>query len=69
MTVRCAAVVGIDAVASLLHRVPGQPRVVVSGNHVTPSGLLGALGADLESYRLFALNAQLVTVSRIPGPA
>jgi acyl-CoA hydrolase len=57
-------VVDIAAVGGLLHGVPAQPRVVVSGNHATPHELLGALDAELESYRLFALNAQRGIPSR-----
>lgn len=50
--------IGIDAVAGLLADVPDQPRVIVSGNHATPSVLLASVDAALESYRLFALNAR-----------
>ena len=51
-------VVDIDAVAGLLADVPDRPRVVVSGNHATPSVLLAAVDDALQGYRLFALNAQ-----------
>jgi len=33
------------------------PRVVVSGNMATPSSLVGILDANIESYRLFSINA------------
>lgn len=50
-------VIDLDAVAGLLGGLPQQPRVVVSGNHATPSVLLAAVDDALEGYRLFALNA------------
>lgn len=50
--------VDVDAVASVLARVPEQPRVVVSGNFATPATLLEAVDAALPAYRLFALNGQ-----------
>ncbi|MFP5334006.1 MAG: acetyl-CoA hydrolase/transferase family protein [Actinomycetes bacterium] len=50
--------VDVDAVPSLLGRVPPSPRVVVSGNFATPATLLAAVDAALPAYRLFALNGQ-----------
>ncbi len=38
--------------------VARRPRVVVSGNHATPTVLLGAVDRCLPRYRLWALNAQ-----------
>jgi acyl-CoA hydrolase len=43
---------------SLLSRLGGVPRVVIGGNFATPWPALGVLDKALESYRLFALNAQ-----------
>lgn len=45
-------------VGALLGALPAKPRVVVSGNHATPAALLAAVDAAVETYRLFALNAQ-----------
>jgi acyl-CoA hydrolase len=36
----------------------GDLRIVVSGNHATPSLVLNAVDQQLERYRLWALNAQ-----------
>lgn len=41
-----------------LRRLPPNPRVLVSGNHATPWHTLGLVDAALDSYRLWALNAQ-----------
>jgi acyl-CoA hydrolase len=35
-----------------------NPRIVVSGNHGTPLGLLGAIDSAVPAYNLWALNAQ-----------
>lgn len=47
-----------DALGRVLASVRAHPRVVVSGNHATPYALLAAVDANVEAYRLFALNAQ-----------
>ncbi|HEX6355362.1 acetyl-CoA hydrolase/transferase family protein [Actinophytocola sp.] len=44
--------------ATVLSRVAGTPRVVVSGNFATPATALAVLDKSLAEYRLFALNAQ-----------
>lgn len=44
--------------ATVLSRVAGTPRVVVSGNFATPAHALGVLDKSVAEYRLFALNAQ-----------
>lgn len=41
-----------------LRRLPPDPRVLVSGNHATPWHTLGLVDAEIESYRLWALNGQ-----------
>jgi acyl-CoA hydrolase len=41
-----------------LRRLPPDPRVLVSGNHATPWHTLGLVDAELDSYRLWALNGQ-----------
>jgi acyl-CoA hydrolase len=43
---------------TVLARVAGHPRVVVSGNFATPGVALGVVDRALPVYRLFALNAQ-----------
>ena len=44
--------------ATVLSRVAGVPRVVVSGNFATPARALAVLDRSVAEYRLFALNAQ-----------
>jgi acyl-CoA hydrolase len=44
--------------ATVLSRVAGVPRVVVSGNFATPARALAVLDKSVAEYRLFALNAQ-----------
>jgi acyl-CoA hydrolase len=44
--------------ATVLSRVAGAPRVVVSGNFATPARALAVLDTSVAEYRLFALNAQ-----------
>ena len=44
--------------ASLLRRLPEDPRVVVTGNHATPWHLLALVDELLPSYRLWTLNGQ-----------
>ncbi len=57
---RAVIVVGADALAARLRALEGGGalRVVVSGNHATPSVANGVVADALESYRLFVLNAQ-----------
>jgi acyl-CoA hydrolase len=51
-------VVTEQALGSLLSRLDDVPRVVIGGNFATPWPALGVLDKALDSYRLFALNAQ-----------
>ena len=44
--------------AAAINNTAAHPRVVVSGNHATPWPLLEAVDATVETYRLWALNAQ-----------
>ncbi len=44
--------------AAVLGHLPGTPRVVVSGNFATPWETLAIVDSAIESYSLFALNAQ-----------
>ncbi|MFZ2502461.1 MAG: acetyl-CoA hydrolase/transferase C-terminal domain-containing protein [Nocardioides sp.] len=41
-----------------LGRLRDTPRIVVSGNHVTPRHTVGLIDEALSSYRLWVLNAQ-----------
>ena len=50
--------------ASVLSRLVGTPRVVVSGNFATPWETLAILDKALPEYHLFALNAQPGTPDR-----
>ena len=43
---------------SRLRRLPDEPRVVATGNHVTPWHTLGLLDEALPAYKLWVLNAQ-----------
>ena len=51
-------VVTEQVLASLLSSLDNVPRVVIGGNFATPWLALSVLDKALESYRLFALNAQ-----------
>ncbi len=54
-----------DAVVARLASLPGpEPRVVVAGNFATPTVLLRALDAALETVRTFSINAQANWPSR-----
>ena len=44
--------------AAAIGATSAHPRVVVSGNHATPWPLLEVVDATVETYRLWALNAQ-----------
>ncbi|WP_323793197.1 acetyl-CoA hydrolase/transferase C-terminal domain-containing protein, partial [Nocardioides sp.] len=44
--------------ATALRRLSPDPRVLVSGNHATPWHTLSLLDAELDTYRLWALNGQ-----------
>lgn len=48
---------GVD-LARALAALPDNPRIVVSGNHVTPWHTVGLVDAALDRYRLWALNGQ-----------
>jgi acyl-CoA hydrolase len=50
--------------ATVLGRLTGRPRVVVSGNFATPWETLAILDKALPEYHLFALNAQPGTPDR-----
>jgi acyl-CoA hydrolase len=41
-----------------LRRLPDEPRIVATGNHVTPWHALGLLDEALPAYKLWVLNAQ-----------
>ncbi len=41
-----------------LQRLPARPRVVATGNHLTPSACLGILDEVVPEYTLWLLNAQ-----------
>ena len=56
----------LEGLAGLLTSLPGEPRVVVSGNFATPHTALATLDTALPAYRLHALNAQLGLPDR-PG--
>jgi acyl-CoA hydrolase len=51
-------VIDESRLSDVLSRLPGVPRVVVSGNFATPTRALNALDKALAEYRLFMLNAQ-----------
>lgn len=42
---------------ALLRELPANPRIVMSGNHALPRHALSVIDAELEQYRLWALNA------------
>ncbi|MEI2713666.1 MAG: acetyl-CoA hydrolase/transferase C-terminal domain-containing protein [Nocardioides sp.] len=48
----------MTALASVLDSLPDNPRIVISGNHATPSAVLAQIDQRLASYRLWALNGQ-----------
>ncbi len=41
-----------------LRRLPDEPRIVATGNHVTPWHALGLVDEALPAYKLWVLNAQ-----------
>ncbi|MEZ5193991.1 MAG: acetyl-CoA hydrolase/transferase C-terminal domain-containing protein [Nocardioides sp.] len=47
-----------EALRSRLRRLPDNPRIVATGNHVTPWHTLGLVDELLSTYRLSILNAQ-----------
>lgn len=49
--------VELDALGGHFAALPPNPRVVVSGNAVTPWEVVGVLDRTLPAYRLWALNA------------
>ena len=51
-------VVSERQLATVLGALKGTPRIVTGGNFATPWRALGVLDGAVESYRLFALNAQ-----------
>ena len=51
-------VVSERQLAAVLGALKGTPRIVTGGNFATPWRALGVLDGAVESYRLFALNAQ-----------
>lgn len=50
-------VVSENRLAEVLGRLPGEPRVVASGNHVAPLHALSILDDVVAEYRLYMLNA------------
>src|SRR6478609_6007444 len=44
--------------AEALAKVPADPRVVVTGNHVTPWHTVRLIDEAVDEYRLWALNGQ-----------
>lgn len=50
-------VVSEDQLARVLARVPGEPRVMTSGNHAVPMRALSILDSVVAAYRLYMLNA------------
>ncbi|MBI1376357.1 MAG: acetyl-CoA hydrolase [Frankiales bacterium] len=48
----------LDELPSVLGALPGNPRVVASGNFATPAAVLAALDTAVPEYRLHLLNAQ-----------
>lgn len=51
-------VISTEELASVLGSLPGEPRVVASGNYATPHQALAVLDRSIAQYRLFVLNAQ-----------
>ena len=47
-----------EKLSALISALPGNPRVVASGNFAAPLALLKAMDAQVEQFRLFMLNAQ-----------
>jgi len=50
--------VSASRLAPVLEQLPGEPRIVASGNFATPKVLLDLVDATVSAYRLFVLNAQ-----------
>lgn len=50
-------VVTEEQLAQVLSRLPGEPRVMTSGNHAVPLRALSILDAAVAAYRLHMLNA------------
>jgi len=48
----------MESLRRALSGLPEQPRVVAAGNFATPWHLLGEVDRELETYRLWVLNAQ-----------
>ena len=58
-------IISPEELATVLGGIPvDEPRVVTSGNLATPTMLLELLEANVESYRLFTLNAHTVLPER-----
>ncbi len=53
-----ASIVTTEQLARVLAALPGEPRVVASGNFVTPRRSLAALDSAIEKYHLYMLNPQ-----------
>ena len=51
-------VVSVEQLSAVLADLPGNPRVVASGNVATPTVLLDVLDGQVAEYRLHMLNAQ-----------
>jgi acyl-CoA hydrolase len=50
--------VSASAAAAAIAARRDNPRIVISGNHATPTALMAAIDAAVPAYRLWALNAQ-----------
>jgi acyl-CoA hydrolase len=46
-----------DRLAEVFAQLPGEPRLVASGNHVAPLHVLSVLDQSVAEYRLYMLNA------------
>ena len=48
-----------EQLKTVLKDLPDNPRVVVSGNYAMPKALMAAFDAQVPTYRLHMLNAQV----------
>jgi acyl-CoA hydrolase len=62
--VSAPARVSLEALERRIGALPGQPRVVVAGNHATPWEAVQVVDRALSSYRLWMLNAGNGTPAR-----
>jgi acyl-CoA hydrolase len=59
--------VSAAALADVLGRLSGVPRVVASGNGAFPRELVSVVDANVAEYRLFMLNAHAGAIPERPG--